>query len=74
MKRAICSVCKQDHEDIRISSAEGAYGPVDTQTCQQCHEKDIAAAKAENKRFRMRCPLPKPWSKLTTRGIYSEVV
>lgn len=68
----VCSACKKEAE-CRMSTEEGAYGPWDTQTCKECHEANIARARAENKRFGMRCKLPKAWEKLTAQGLYSEV-
>jgi len=71
--RAICSVCGEQHDDIRIRTDKGAWGPVDVQTCQACHEREIESVRAEAKRFRMRLAIPKPWAKLTTQGAFSEV-
>lgn len=68
----VCEKCKREAE-CRIRTDNGAFGPVDVQTCEPCHAAEIASVKAEAKRFKMRLTLPKPWAKLTTRGAYSEV-
>lgn len=67
-----CSVCKRE-ADCRIRTDSGAFGPVDVQTCEPCHAKEIASVKAEAKRFKMRLRIPKPWSLLTARGAFTEV-
>ncbi len=66
----ICSICKRDAE-CRMHTTNGAYGPVDVQTCRACHEKEIASVRAEAKRFGFKLTLPKKWDKLTTQGCYS---
>lgn len=70
--KAICSICKRESEDIRINPTEGGWGIEDVQTCQECHDKEYRGAHAEAKCFGYRSKV-KPWSKLTTRGRYSEV-
>lgn len=69
---ATCQNCKQVTE-CRMSTTEGAFGPVDIQTCQKCHEHKIAAVRAESRRLGFKLKTPKPWIKLTARGAYSEV-
>lgn len=68
----VCSVCKRE-ADCRIRTDSGAFGPVDVQTCEPCHAKEIASVRAESRRFGFRLTLPKPWAKLTARGAYSVV-
>lgn len=65
----ICSVCKQER-DCRMRVDSGAYGPVDVQTCRECHEKDQADVRAESKRLGFRLKLQR-WEKLTTDGTFS---
>ncbi len=66
-----CSVCKLEAE-CRIRTDNGGYGPVDVQTCQICHERELAEVRKECKRLGGR-PWVKAWSKLTTQGAYSKV-
>lgn len=70
--KTTCSVCKIIHDDIRMRIDEGCYGPVDIQTCQECHEKEMAKIRAESKRLHMRLKTQK-WEQLTNKGAFCEI-
>lgn len=69
---AKCSVCNTEAADIRIRTDDGAYGPIDVQTCRPCHEMELADRRAEIRRLGFRLPLPR-WDSLSTDGFYSSV-
>jgi formylmethanofuran dehydrogenase subunit B len=70
---AICSVCGQLAQDVRIRTDQGAFGPVDVQTCRACHDAEVKAVRAEERRLGIPLKM-KQWASLTTEGAYSEVV